>query len=66
MPPNKMTREKFQVSRDCRALYITVVTKDNGAPRTGAKVGVEGEFRSAFTLGTESVAVILEQARYTP
>lgn len=28
MPPNKMTREKFQVSRDCRALYITVVTKD--------------------------------------
>ena len=45
---------------------ITVVTKDNGAPRTGAKVGVEGEFRSAFTLGTESVAVILEQQRYTP
>lgn len=45
---------------------ITVVTKENGAPRTGAKVGVEGEFRSAFTLGTESVAVIMEQARYTP
>jgi hypothetical protein len=45
---------------------ITVVTRENGAPRTGAKVGVEGEFRSAFTLGTESVAVIMEQQRYTP
>lgn len=45
---------------------ITVVTKADGAPRDGAKVGVEGEFRSAFTVGTESAAVILEQQRYTP
>ena len=45
---------------------ISIVTKEGGAPRTGAKIGVEGEFRSAFTLGTESAAVILESARYTP
>jgi hypothetical protein len=45
---------------------ITVVTKENGAPRQGAKVGVEGEFRSGFTFGTESIAVILEHGRYTP
>jgi hypothetical protein len=29
-------------------------------------VGVEGEFRSAFTLGTETAAVIIEKTRYTP
>ena len=45
---------------------IAVVTDTNGAPRTGAKVGVEGEFRSAFTLGTTSVAVIMEKQRFTP
>jgi hypothetical protein len=45
---------------------IAIVTKENGAPRQGAKVGVEGEFRSAFTLGTESVAVIMEHGRYSP
>ncbi len=45
---------------------ITVVSKQGGAPREGAKVGVEGEFRSAFTLGTETAAVIMEKGRYTP
>jgi hypothetical protein len=45
---------------------IRVITKENGAPRQGAKVGVEGEFRSAFTLGSESIAVIMEHGRYTP
>ncbi len=45
---------------------LTVVTKEGGAPREGAKVGVEGEFRSAFTLGTESVAVVVEKRRFTP
>jgi len=45
---------------------ISIVSQEGGAPRTGAKVGVEGEFRSAFTLGTESAAVILEHTRYTP
>lgn len=45
---------------------LTVVTTQGGAPRTDAKVGVEGEFRSAFTLGTETAAVLMEQRRYTP
>ena len=45
---------------------IAIVSKENGAPREGAKVGVEGEFRSAFTLGTQSVAVIVERGRYSP
>jgi hypothetical protein len=45
---------------------LTVLTQTGGAPRTGAKVGVEGEFRSAFTLGTQSMAALMEQKRYTP
>ncbi len=45
---------------------LTVVTEGGGAPRDGAKVGVEGEFRSAFTLGTTSGAVLMEHRRYTP
>jgi uncharacterized protein (DUF2141 family) len=45
---------------------IAVVTKENGAPREGARVGVEGEFRSAFTLNTQTVAVIMEHGRYSP
>lgn len=45
---------------------ITVVTKQNGAPRSGATVGVEGEFRTAFTLGTESVAAVMEKKRFVP
>jgi hypothetical protein len=43
---------------------LTVVTKAGSAPpRVGAKVGVEGEFRSAFTLGTTTVAVLVERER---
>ena len=43
---------------------LTVVSKaGNGTPRVGAKVGVEGEFRSAFTLGSRTVAVLIEQKR---
>jgi uncharacterized protein YdeI (BOF family) len=45
---------------------ITVVSKAEGAPREGAKVGVEGQFKSAFTLGTETAAVIMEAQRFTP
>src|SRR5258706_9208728 len=45
---------------------LLIVTKAGGAPRSGAKVGVEGVFRSAFTLGTETAAVIEESRRYTP
>ena len=45
---------------------ITVVTKERGAPVENASVGVEGTFRSAFTIGTDAVAVIEESKRYTP
>ena len=42
---------------------ITVVTKTNGVPRQGAKVGVEGEVKSGFTLGSESLTVFVESRR---
>jgi hypothetical protein len=46
---------------------LTVMSKaGNGTPRVGAKVGVEGEFRSAFTLGSQSLAVLVEQKRRSP
>ena len=44
---------------------ITVVTKSHGVPAKGAEVGVEGTFHSAFTIGTDVVAVIEETNRYT-
>jgi hypothetical protein len=45
---------------------LPVVVQSGGStPRTGAKVGVEGEFRSAFTLGTRSVAVLMEKQHKT-
>jgi len=45
---------------------LPVVSQAGGAPRQGAKVGVEGTFRAAYTLGTQSAAVLVEQRRYTP
>jgi hypothetical protein len=46
---------------------LVVVSKaGNGTPRVGASVGVEGEFRSAFTLGAQTAAVLLEQRRKAP
>lgn len=45
---------------------LWVVSKAGGAPRSGAKTGVEGEFRSAFTLGDQTAAVLMEKSRYTP
>ena len=43
---------------------IIVITK-TGAPREGARVGVEGTFRSAFTFQTETAAVVVETDRRT-
>jgi hypothetical protein len=41
---------------------LTVVVQSGGAtPRVGATVGVEGTFRSAFTLGPISAAVLIEK-----
>lgn len=51
---------------DDRTGKIPVVTESGGAPRTGARVGVEGEFRSGFTLGATTGAAIVEKRRYTP
>ena len=45
---------------------LTIATQTNGAPREGAEVGVEGEFRSGFTLGTQTVAAIIEKRRMSP
>jgi len=45
---------------------LTVVSQHGGAPREGAQVGVEGEFRSAFTLGDQTAAVLMETKRFTP
>lgn len=43
---------------------LTVISQaGNGTPRVGAMVGVEGEFRSAFTLGSQSVAALMEKKR---
>ena len=42
---------------------LTVVTKEGGTPRQGAKVGVEGVFHSAFTLGPQTVAALVEKQR---
>lgn len=42
---------------------LPVVTQGGGAPARGAKVGVEGTFRAAYTLGVESRAVIVEKRR---
>ena len=46
---------------------LTVVNETgSGTPRVGARVGVEGTFHSAFTLGTRSVAALMEKRRRTP
>jgi hypothetical protein len=45
---------------------LSVVSQENGAPREGAQVGVEGTFKAVYTLGTQSMAVLLEDRRYTP
>jgi hypothetical protein len=55
----------YQVNDGTGTLSI-VVREGGGVPRQGAKVGVEGTFRSAYTLGTQTTAVLVEQRRYTP
>jgi len=53
----------YQVDDETGRLFV--VSKDGGAPREGARVGVRGTFRSAFTLGTETAAVLQETERVT-
>ncbi|HXM37193.1 MAG TPA: hypothetical protein VN908_00885 [Gemmatimonadales bacterium] len=44
---------------------LSVVTEGGGAPTRGARVGVEGTFRAAYTLGNQSTAVLVEKRRFT-
>ncbi len=45
---------------------LNVVTEDGGAPREGARVGVEGIFQSVFTFGDQAGAVLRERRRFDP
>jgi hypothetical protein len=53
----------YQVDDGTGKLFV--VSKDGGAPREGAHVGVRGTFKSAFTIGTETAAVLQETERMT-
>ncbi len=44
---------------------IAVVSSGGGAPREGAEVVVEGRVKAAFTLGTASATVMVEERRKT-
>lgn len=45
---------------------LPVVAREGGVPREGAKVGVEGKMRPGFTIGTQTLTVLLEERRSTP
>jgi len=45
---------------------LTVVSEKGGPPRTGSKIGVKGRFEALITLGTRSLAVLLEESRDVP
>lgn len=53
----------YQVDDGTGKLFV--VSKDGGAPREGARVGVRGVFKAAFTIGTETGAVLQETERIT-
>jgi len=53
----------YQVKDDTGT--ITVVSKTTGAPRQGAKVGVEGTVQTGYTIGTQSLTVLVESKRQT-
>ena len=52
----------YQVN-DGTGTIIVVVQGGGSTPRVGATVGVEGTFRSAFTLGSISAAMLMEKQR---
>lgn len=57
-------RGAFQV--DDGTGTLPVVSERGGAPREGARVGIEGIFRAVFTFGDRSGAVLLERERFDP
>lgn len=42
---------------------LPVFSEEGGAPRSGARVRVTGTFRAAFTLGSRTAAVLVEEGR---
>lgn len=55
----------YQVKDGTGTLTVVNQTGSGGVPRVGARVGVEGTFRSAFTVGSRSVAVLMEKKHRT-
>jgi len=52
----------YQVDDGSGSLAVWAKTGSD-TPRVGSRIGVEGEFRSAFPLGSRTVPVLLEQQR---
>jgi len=44
---------------------LPVIAREGGVPREGAKVAVEGRMRVGFTIGTQTLTVLLEERRTT-
>lgn len=44
---------------------LPVVAREGGVPREGATVAVEGKMRPGFTIGTQTLTVLLEERRTT-
>lgn len=57
-------RGAFQV--DDGTGRLPVVSERGATPREGARVGIEGIFRSVFTFGDRSGAVLMERDRFDP
>jgi hypothetical protein len=57
-------RGAFQV--DDGTGRLPVVSERGATPREGARVGIEGIFRSVFTFGDHSGAVLMERDRFDP
>jgi hypothetical protein len=61
-PVKALGVDVYQITDATGTLAVWVRT-GNTVPRIGARINVEGEFRSAFPLGTETVPVLMEQQR---
>ena len=77
--PSRFTDQKVRIAGDVTAsvgvfgtgMYevddgtgtLAVVAKGGGVPRQGAKIAVEGRIRPGFTLGTQTLTVMIEERR---
>jgi len=61
-PVKALGIDVYQVTDGSGTLAVWART-GNAMPRVGERINVEGEFRSAFPLGTETVPVLMEQLR---